>query len=412
MNRTEWRVLILLVISVFVNYVDRGNLSIAAPLLTKELNLNPEQMGILLSAFFGTYALMQLFGIAGWLAEKFDVTLVLAWGLIAWSAATALTGLAYSFETLLIMRLVLGVGESVAYPCYSLILARYFPEQHRGIANSLIDAGSKLGPALGTLVGGMLIAGLGWRELFVVLGASAIFWLIPWLAWRPKRPTAAMENAGPPPPTRAILGNRSAWGSFFGLFCANYYWYFLLTWLPMYLVQERGFSITGMAVIGSISYAAIASTTVTAGWLSDRWVRAGWSVTRVRKGMAVFGLTSAAVIILPVAGTQDNTMGIALLIAACMGYGVFTSNHWAITQTLAGPCAAGRWTSLQNGVGNLAGIAAPWFTGAVVNRTGKFELGFAAAAAVALIGAAMYAFVIGKVEQVDFDSPKSAAAAL
>ena len=140
---------ILLVISIFINYIDRGNLSIAAPLLEKELSMTSSQLGALLSSFFWTYALVQLFGIAGWLTDRFPVGWVLAAGYFAWSAATAATGLVSSFAGLFVMRLVLGAGESVAYPCYSKILAGDFPQHHRGLANALIDAGSKIGPALG-----------------------------------------------------------------------------------------------------------------------------------------------------------------------------------------------------------------------------------------------------------------------
>ncbi|MBC7924413.1 MAG: MFS transporter [Bryobacteraceae bacterium] len=414
MNRTEWRILILLVISVFVNYIDRGNLSIAAPLLRPEMGLDPQQMGFLLGGFFWTYALMQLFGIAGWLADRFDVGIVLAAGYLAWSAATAATGLIQGFTALFIMRLILGAGESLAYPCYSLILARYFPEQSRGTANALIDAGSKIGPGLGTLLGGYFIASYGWRPLFVILGLGALVWLIPWMAWRPRADSLTAEgllakNSGPVPTVLDILSKRSAWGTFFGLFCINYYWYFLVTWLPLYLVDERKFSVEKMAQIGALSFFAIAAATIAAGFLSDRLIREGRSVTLVRKGFAVFGLL-ASTIILPVASIEDHTTAIALLIAACMGFGVLTSNHWAITQTLAGPRAAGRWTSLQNGVGNLAGIAAPWITGVIVKSTGSFQIAFATSAAVALLGAIIYAFVVGRVEQVAFAAGKPAAA--
>ncbi len=414
MNRTEWRILILLVFSVFVNYIDRGNLSIAAPLLTHEMQLDPQQMGFLLAGFFWTYALMQLFGIAGWLADRFDVGIVLAAGYLAWSAATAATGLIHGFTALVIMRLILGIGESLAYPCYSLILARYFPEQHRGTANALIDAGSKLGPALGTLFGGLFVASYGWRPLFLVLGVGALIWLVPWMMWRPRDVHVTDRSkalAGVPIPSVAeILSKRDAWGTFFGLFCINYYWYFLVTWLPSYLVQERKFSVDGMAYIGALSYFAIAVATTIAGFASDRLIHRGKSVTLVRKGFAVSGLL-ASTIILPVASIPDNTTAITLLILACMGFGVLTSNHWAITQTLAGPTAAGRWTSLQNGVGNLAGIAAPWFTGFVVKQTGSFQIAFVVSAAVALLGALIYAFWVGRVEQVEFRGQNSTLAA-
>jgi ACS family D-galactonate transporter-like MFS transporter len=407
MRTAEWRILILLVISIFINYIDRSNLSIAAPLIRHEMSLDPSQVGTLLSAFFWTYALCQLFGVAGWLVDRFDVGLVYAAGFLLWSTATAVTGMAQTFAALFILRLFLGAGESIAYPCYSKILAGNFPEHHRGIANALLDAGSKLGPALGTLLGGHLIAYAGWRPFFVVLGLGCLVWLVPWMIWRPRDTTTSIAIAKEAAPSVAeIVASRSAWGTFIGLFCANYFWFFLLTWLPSYLVDERHFSLEKMANIGSIAYFAIATATVIAGFVSDRSIASGASVTRVRKTMTVSGLMFST-IILPVAIVADQTTAIVLLFIACMAFGTFCSNHWAITQTLAGPRAAGRWTSLQNGVGNLAGITAPWLTGVSVKQTGSYYVAFVIAAVIVLIGAFMYAFVIGRVEQVQFSKART-----
>src|SRR3954468_20837080 len=147
MSSTEMRLLLLLVISIFLNYIDRSNLSIAAPLLQSELSITNIQLGLLLSSFFWTYSLVQLVGIAGWLADRFPVGWVLAIGFFLWSGATAVTGLVSGFNIMFAMRLILGAGESVAYPCYSKILASDFPQPHRGLASALIDAGAKVGPA-------------------------------------------------------------------------------------------------------------------------------------------------------------------------------------------------------------------------------------------------------------------------
>src|SRR3984893_7018399 len=155
----SWRVLALLAISVFINYVDRGNLSIAAPLLKIELHLSAYQLGLLLSSFFWTYSVFQL--PAGWLIDRFGVTWVLASGFFLWSVATGVTGLLHGFASLLAIRLVLGVGEAVAYPSCSNILARHFPEHHRGRANATIACGQASGPAFATFVGGMFIDRFG-----------------------------------------------------------------------------------------------------------------------------------------------------------------------------------------------------------------------------------------------------------
>lgn len=230
------------------------------------------------------------------------------------------------------------------------ILARHFPEHHRGVANALLDVGSKMGPALGTLLGGLMVALMGWRLMFVVPGVGGMLWLIPWLKWRPRTGAAAREREDLPS-IGEILRLRSAWGTIAGHFCANYFWFFLLTWLPMCLVKERGMSMERMAAFGSAVYFVMAAATVAAGFVADRWIAAGRSVTVARKTMTVSGLLLSTVV-LPAAPVEDATIGPGLLLLGCAGLGVFVSSHWAITQTVAEPVAAGRWTSLQNGVGS------------------------------------------------------------
>ena len=141
------RVLFLLSLSVLINYIDRSNLSIAAPLLQSELGISNTQLGTLLSAFFWIYALMQI--PAGWLVDRFDVKWVFALGFFIWSSATAVTGLLHGFIALFAVRLVLGIGESVAFPSYGKILCGHFSEENRGFANGLLLCGLALGPAFG-----------------------------------------------------------------------------------------------------------------------------------------------------------------------------------------------------------------------------------------------------------------------
>lgn len=394
-----WGVLILLVVSVSINYIDRGSLSIAAPLLKDELGISPNQLGVLLSSFFWTYSAFQI--LSGWLVDRFDVNWIIAVGFFLWSAATAATGLIQGFGMLIVLRLLLGVGESVAYPCYSKILAGHFAEQQRGLANSLIDAGTKCGPALGTLAGGLLMARFGWRPFFIAVGLASLLWLPLWFKWMPRRQGAAARELGEAPRTADILGRRAAWATFAGHFCGNYFWYFLLTWLPFYLVRERHFSMQEMASLGFLAYLLTAAATTAAGWLSDRAIAAGITPTRVRKGCTGFGLGFATIIV-GVTVVPDRTASMILLLVACMSYGVFASSHWAITQTLAGPLAAGNWSGLQNFVANLAGVAAPSITGFVVSATGHFFGAFAVSAGAALGGAMIYTFWLGAVEPVDW----------
>jgi ACS family D-galactonate transporter-like MFS transporter len=390
-------VLILLALSVFINYIDRGNLSIAAPLLKSELRISDSQLGLLLSSFFWTYAMFQI--VSGWLVDRFNVNWVIAGGFFLWSAATAATGLIQGFAALMVLRLILGIGESVAYPSYSKILARHFPEYHRGLANALIDAGSKCGPAIGTLLGGVLMAKYGWRPFFIVLGLVSLLWLVPWIRWMPRGDIRVKQGEMKAPGIGQILRQRSAWGSFGGLFCTNYFWYFLLTWMPSYLVRERHFAMEKMAVVGACAYFAIGVATTISGWLSDRWIAAGADTTRVRKGFAGVGLT-LSIVIIGVSIVSDQTIAMTLLMLSCAAFGIYTCSLWSITQTIAGPMAAGKWTGLQNFMGNLAGVVAPWLTGVVLEKTGEFFWAFVLAAGMELIAVVMFLFVIGKVEPV------------
>jgi MFS transporter, ACS family, D-galactonate transporter len=403
-----WRVLILLGLSIFISYIDRSNLSIAAPLIKDELHLSGSQLGLLLSSFFWTYAFLQL--ISGWLVDRLNVNWVFAGGFFLWSIATIVTGVVHGFFLLLVLRLLLGVGESVAYPSYSKIIALHYREEHRGIANSMISAGLALGPGFGLLAGGLLIARFGWRTFFVFLGLVSMCWLIPWLTWMPAAKSAIHLDKIAAPSYAALLLQRSAWGTIIAQFGYNYVSYFLLTWLPFYLVRDRHFSMVGMAKIGATGYVLSALLAIFSGWLSDHLIRSGGTPTRVRKPFVAGGLAGAGVLLF-FSAVSPPAWNVPLLILGIACQGISSSNIWAISQTLAGPYAAGRWTGLQNGAGNLAGIVAPAVTGFILDRTGHFQWPFALAALVAVAGASSWLFIVGPVRGVTWPERTSAPAA-
>ena len=399
------RVLVLLVVSVAINYFDRGSLSIAAPVLKDELGISVSQLGILLSALFWTYASFQI--VAGWLVDRFPVEWVLPAGFLLWSLAESGTGLAKGFGGLLVLQLLIGMGESVAYPSYSKIFSEHFVEHQRGFANACIDAGAKCGPALGTLLGGLFIAHFGWRPIFFVLGLGSLIWLPLWFRWMPRTPQVAKQRSSEKVSIVAILNRRNAWATFIGHFCSNCFWYFILTWLPFYLVRERHFSMSKMATIGAGAYIVTGIVTTLTGLVSDRLIAQGATPTLVRKFCMGGGLGFAPIVI-AVALVQSRTASMIFLLLACMSYGFYSSSHWATTQTLAGPRAAGKWSGLQNCVANLAGVVAPLITGLVVERTGKFFLAFVIAGGVAIVGAIVYVFLLGSIEPVDWGREESA----
>jgi ACS family D-galactonate transporter-like MFS transporter len=400
------RVAVLLSISVLINYVDRGTLSIAAPILKEDLHLSPSQLGVLLSSFFWTYSTFQI--VSGWLVDRFEVNWVLATGVLVWSAATLTTGLVHGFALLLTARLLLGIGESVAYPSYNKIIAKHFQALHRGRANGLISAGWAGGPALGTLVGGLLMARVGWRLFFVVLGVASLLWLFPWMKWMPRGPGLATTKATKPASILEILQQRSAWGTFAGLFCFNYLWYFLITWLPFYLVRQRNFSLKTMSLVGGAAFFALAISVIASGWLADRWIAASNNPTRVLKVFCGGGLAIASVSFVVVFPVANHTVAMAILIFSCVALGMCSPNLWTMTQILAGPQTAGKWAGLENFCGNLAGIIAPIVVGVILQHTGEFFWAFAITGAVTLLGAASYIFLVTEVEPVAWRSQPAA----
>jgi MFS transporter, ACS family, D-galactonate transporter len=393
------RVLFLLSLSVFINYIDRSNLSIAAPLLEDELHISASQLGVLLSAFFWTYGLMQI--PAGWLVDRFDVKWVFGVGFFVWSAATSVTGMLHGFAALIAIRIMLGWGESVAFPSYSKILRTHFAEQRRGFANAIMMAALALGPAFGILVGGVIVARFGWRPFFVTLGLGSLVWLVPWLVWMPQRPRQLAPTTSQPIGFLQIMVQRSAWGTCLGQFCVNYFLYFLVTWLPFYLVRGRNFSATEMAKAGSLVFFLAATSATVWGKFSDRRIGAGASLTLVRKSSMVLGQIGIGVSLAATAFAHGKIF-IAMLALTGIFLGISICNGWAITQTLAGPLAAGRWTGLQNFIGNLAGSVAPALTGFLVDRTGSFHWPFFITAGIAWLGALSWGWVVGPVEQCDW----------
>jgi ACS family D-galactonate transporter-like MFS transporter len=391
-------VLALLALSVFINYIDRGNLSIAAPMLKDELGMSASQLGVLLSSFFWTYSLFLI--LSGWLVDRVSVSWVMAIGFFLWSAATTSTGFLHRFTALLVVRLILGIGESVAYPAYSKILAKYFPASQRASANSMIASGLACGPAFGMLLGGVLMSRFGWRSFFIVLGSISLVWLLPWFRWMPQGPgIAAQMQLGPEPTTLEILQQRSAWGTFIGLFCSSYSLYFLIAWLPFYLVRERHFSMDTMARIGCAVFLTQAFSSTVCGRIGDRWIAAGATRTRVHMAFMIAGLLGTGGCLLA-SCVADSAFSVVMLLLVGASVGSTTASVFPISQTLAGPRASGRWTGLQCAFGNTSGALASALTGFILDRTGDFFWAFALAAALCLVGVLSWLFLVCPVEPV------------
>jgi MFS family permease len=373
---------LLLATALFINYVDRGLLPTAAPMLQGDLHLSASQLGVLFSAFFGTYAIVQI--PIGWVADRIGADRVLAVGLVLWAAATMLVGVVSSYVTLIALRLLLGLGEGTGFPCVSKLLAERVPIESLATANGVVGFGYLFGPAVGTFLGGLLMAKFGWRTGFLCFGALSLLWLWPWsrvIAARTKTGALAAYT-----PTLGILLRQPAlWGACLGHFSTNYTFYFMLSWLPFYLVKERGFSTTNMAQLAGAAYVVTALCAYGGGWLIDRFIRRGGSADFAHKGVMVVAQVGAVLCMLGMA-VGEQPVAVAAIFAYQVLSGASSPSVFAIPQILAGSKATGRWVGIQNAVGNCSGMVAPALTGFIINATGHFTAAFALSAAVSLLG--------------------------
>ena len=390
----------LLGAAVFLNYVDRGAMGIAAPLMKGELGLSEEAYGIAFSAFFWIYAPVQFF--AGWLCDRFSVYRLMAAGILLWAGATFLMGFAGGFASLLVLRILLGVGESISFPGSSKIIARHVPPERRGMANAAVAAGIAIGPAVGTLAGGLILGALGWRAIFFAFGMATLLWLLPWRQAVQSLPKTGHHDAGARIPIGALLTKWPLWSMSIVHALGNYCFYFLLAWLPLYLTRARGFSIAEMTMLATLGYAVQAACALGYGRFSDWWTKSGRSEAACRRAMMVASQLLAAAAIFGLAFAHSALAIGLLLCLAGAASAALSLNIYAVAQMFAGPRASGTWVGAQNAIGNLSGIIGPIVTGIVVQRAG-YDSAFILTAIIAAVGALWWALCVPPIRQVELN---------
>ncbi|WP_037502327.1 MFS transporter [Sphingomonas jaspsi] len=392
---------ILLSAMVLLNYVDRGALGIAAPKLKEELGLDATSFGLAVSAFAWIYAPAQF--AVGWMISRVCVYRLVAIGLLVWALATTFTGIVTGLAALVAMRVLLGIGEGVAFPSVSAIIARHVPSHRRGLANSVVSASLAYGPALGTFAGGIILATLGWRPIFLIFGLVTVVWLLPWLVaskphWRSSDPVSERATM------MAVMKQPAAWIVGLGHFANTYGFYFLLAWLPLFLVSTRGLSILLMTEMLTVLYLVQGTAALFVGWLSDR-LSHRYDESRVRRSLMAAGHIIGGIAIIGIGNstTTEALMGWLLLagIAASPG----GSQCYAIAQMYAGKRASGPFVGIMNGIGNTSGIIGPILTGVLVDRFG-YHPAFQVAAAISIIGGLWWWFALPRIRPL-FDADAS-----
>jgi MFS transporter, ACS family, D-galactonate transporter len=393
----RWTIIGLLCLGMIIAYFDRVNLSIALASgdFKNFFNLTDQDRGLLNSAFFWSYAFLQI--PAGWLTDRFGVKFPYAAGFLLWSVMSALAALAGSFWQLFALRMLLGVFESIVTPAGMRWIRYHCAENQRGLAVGLYMAAAKVGPALGAPIATWLLVAYGWRPMFVILGLGCLVWLLPWMLLVEdddrKIERAAVQKAAAAVPFRRVLASPVIWGTIIGTFCYQYFVYFCMTWMPAYFVERRNLSLESMGLYTMFSFMGMAVVATAAGWAADRMIDRGGDPVKVRKSFAIAGFLMASTEIF---GALSDSHSVALFFAvfSLSGLGLTTANYWALTQTLIPGAAVGRIVGIQNCAANLPGIVAPLLTGWLKQTTGSYEAPMHAIWIFLLAGVASYVFLV------------------
>ncbi len=395
----RWTILGLLCVGFMVAYFDRVNLSVAladTEGFLKHFGLTNQQRGMLGSAFFWSYALLQI--PAGWIVDRYGVKWPYAIGFLLWSITSAATAVVGGFEQLLMLRILLGMGECVITPGGMRWIRFNFDEKRRGTAVGIYMAAAKVGPALGALVATKLLGSVGWQSMFLIIGLGSLVWLIPWVLLMTNDDLAQEAEqkktaGGVDISFGQVMKSPVIWGTIVGTFCYQYFVYFALTWMPAYFKEHFKMSLNDSGVFTSASFIAMAVVATLAGFGADKLIERGRDAVATRKAFTVGGLLTAAVgLIAALNATGDLAMW--LVIAALGGLGLTTANYWALTQTLIPGAAVGRIVGVQNAAANVPGIVAPILTAWLVDRTGGYEGAVAAVIVFLILGVTMYLTVI------------------
>lgn len=414
-NNTRWIIGFLMFLGIVINYMDRVNISHAIIIIAKEMHLNPIQQGIILSSFSWGYVLFMLIG--GWLVDKFGSRTINSLAGFFWSLFTGMGALVQGFFPFLITRILLGAGESPIFPGNARVVRTWFPLHERGRATALFDVGSYVGAALAAPLVIWLILTLGWRFSFLLFAGIGILWSITWYWYyrEPEDHKALSKKEFLFIQTKTIksktqnnnrisilqlLKHRQIWGMSLGFFCYNYLKNFFLTWFPSYLVAERGFTLIKVGLFAFIPPLCAIIGELLVGYLTDKLILKGVSLTIARKAPLCIGMLLSSVII---GAVLTSSVVVAMILLSISYTAIISASTgiWAIPGDIAqNKNQVGTIGGIQNTFSNMAGILAPIVTGWLYVSTGSFVIPLIVSGVLAIVGAFSYWFIVGELKPI------------
>lgn len=396
----KWSTLALFAFGALIAFVDRTNISAALAVVEFKdyFVLSDIDRGWIASAFFWSYALFQM--PMGYIVDRYGVKYPYAICFTVWCLASAAIGLVSVMWALIMMRLIVGFAEAIVVPAtYRWIRHNFDPDQS-GKPVGLYLLGTKLGPAVGAPLAAWLIYTYNWQMMFFITGLVGLVWLVPWLYFLrndfPKnaKVVVAGKKKKPPVPMKNIFSSPLVWGTLVVNFCYNYFTFFCMTWMPAYLVEQRGLSLKEMGLYTFFSFLGIAIVALIAGWSADRLIARYGRPILIRKAFVVAGFVCASTVLL---GARAETVQEALFwnVASLSGLGLTSANNLVLcTLTLIPKQVVGFVKGFQNSATATAGIVAPILTGWLLHISGSFLAPMTLVFAFLVLGAVTVLFVL------------------
>jgi MFS transporter, ACS family, D-galactonate transporter len=396
----RWNILLLLSASQAIAYIDRVNFAVAGPHLIQVYHYTPVQVGLLQSIFNWAFTASLLLAgpFTDWVRPRVSYPL----GVGLWSSATALCSTTQIFAPLAAFLALLGIGESVMIPSGARVIRETFEKKNRAAAVGTFFAGNKIGLSLGIPLASLILVNWGWAWVFYATGGLGLAWVAWWLlVYRAPKNDAPSPDA-PQSTIRwaELLRYRTTWGVMLGQAGYLYIYYVFATWLPGYLVLQRGMSILTTGVIGMLPFLLGTLFTVFGGWAGDKLIAKGYRATIVRKGFAVGGLLAATIFTVSGAYTEETVLAVSFLTLSVVSFSFATAAVNSMPIDVAPPHIVSSLVSLQNFGGNVGGSFAPVVTGYLISSSNDFTLPLLVAAGIALVfGCGSYGFIVGNLDK-------------
>ncbi|GAA3563535.1 MFS transporter [Amycolatopsis ultiminotia] len=412
-RNVRWAVISALTVLTITSYLDRGNLSVAAPVIREDLGFSATQMGLVLSAFVWPYAIMNL--PAGWAIDRFGPKVIMTVAALLWSVAGAATGLARNVAAFLGLRVVLGIAEAPLFPGALKATDQWFPDHEKARATSVYIAATQVGLAIAPPITTALLIAVDWELMFVLVGALGLVGVLCWwLAYeKPGRhrrvsreelayieenqrsAAVAGSSAGVGRQWARLFRYPTIWAMIIGGFCLQYVFWFYITWLPSYLESAQHFSISAAGLLSAVPYLAGGIAVVLGGRFSDALVRRGMRPMDARRRTIAGGSLLTAFALGATALSANAAMAVTLLTVGMFTYSLTTASYWALASDVAETSTmVGSIGSIQNFGGFLGGAFAPIATGMIVDRLGGFVPALVVAAVLLLVSVVSYGFLV------------------